>query len=149
MVLNYWQKDRGFTLIELLIVLSILIIVTLSTIQFFQWNITERKTQLFFHQFNQDVFFIQQHTMLEQKRLTLYFVPNENRYRIYENTLQPPIIDRSFQDVKFRTASIEHSIRFNATGTVVQPHSFHVEIGNTQYKITFPFGKGRYYVSEV
>ncbi|MDQ0351010.1 competence protein ComGD [Alkalibacillus filiformis] len=140
------NNSNGFTLIEQLIVLSVIL-----TILFFSWyNFhsinTNRTTQHVLDTFEQDIFYIQQHSLLYQRRLTLLFT-SSNSYIIYRSSLESPIIEREFgEDVQFQYET--RRISFTPRGTIVDPRTIYISINGQTYEVTFPFGKGRYYVTE-
>ncbi|WP_188206151.1 competence type IV pilus minor pilin ComGD [Alkalibacillus aidingensis] len=144
------MNSKGFTLVEVLIVLSIVTTITYFSLNMFQEIQNKRTINQFFATFEQDIFYIQQYTLLNQSRLTLTFQPHSHGYRIYDNPLMPAHIVRQFDDtIIFHTTDLNHKIRFNTTGNISQPGSFEVIIHNQTYRITFPFGKGRYYVTQL
>ncbi|WP_411953438.1 competence type IV pilus minor pilin ComGD [Alkalibacillus sp. S2W] len=141
--------QKGFTLVETLIVLSIVLTVSLmswTTIQSIQQK--QLETHIF-DTFEQDIFYLQQYSTFHQKDLRLLFYPDEQRYIIYNNPFDPPIISREFnKNISFRLSSIGSQIRFKPSGTIVNPGSLFVTIDSQEYRITFPFGKARYYVTK-
>ncbi|GAA0457884.1 competence type IV pilus minor pilin ComGD [Alkalibacillus silvisoli] len=142
-------NNQGFTLIEILLVLSIVLLIT-----HFSWNAIKlidqnRAENQFFETFEQDVFYIQQYTLLHQRRLTLLFNSSNSGYIIYENPFNPPLVERKFdENIRLNTSAINNRIVFNTTGSITRPGSFRLIIDENEFLITFPFGKGRYYVTK-
>ncbi|MDV2580977.1 competence type IV pilus minor pilin ComGD [Alkalibacillus haloalkaliphilus] len=140
------NNSNGFTLVEQLIVLSVIL-----TILFFSWHNfhsvnVNRTTQHVLNTFEQDIFYIQQHSLLHQRRLTLLFT-SSNSYIIYRSSLEPPLVEREFEDhVHFNFDT--RRISFNPRGTINEPKTINLSINGQTYEIIFSFGKGRYYVIE-
>ncbi|WP_017187455.1 hypothetical protein, partial [Alkalibacillus haloalkaliphilus] len=96
--------------------------------------------------FEQDIFYIQQHSLLYQRRLTLLFT-SSNSYIIYRSSLDHPLIERGFDDdVHFLGGT--RRISFTPRGTINEPRTIFLSINGQTYEITFSFGKGRYNVTE-
>ncbi|MET3684284.1 competence protein ComGD [Alkalibacillus flavidus] len=142
-------NDKGFTLIESLVILSIIIVLSTMSMSAVSSVQQQNLTDYVFETFEQDIFYLQQYSILNQTDPTLLFYPDDHRYIVYDNPFEPPIINRTFnEDVTFHTSPINHRLHFKPTGSIINPGSFHITINSQQYNVTFPFGKGRYYVTE-
>ncbi|PKR78983.1 hypothetical protein CEY16_04310 [Halalkalibacillus sediminis] len=144
------NKNRGFTLIETLIVLSILFLIS-SLIYFpYQLNQKDKTIESFLNQFEKDIYMMQQFSTLHQKRLLLYIEPSNSRYFIVDNPLSQPVVDRSYDSaITIELNRFSNPFRFSVNGSPMGPGTFNIHHQSSSYKITFPFGRGRYYVSEI
>jgi len=151
MVVNLKQNaSKGFTLVEMLTTLFImLIIIHVTAIQINDVN-RERTFEQFIDQFQRDVFAMQQYTITNREILSLYFNTNEHYYVIYKSPLEPEITKRSYNpNIKLNFTTLDNPIRFQLSGSIINPGKILVSYDKEKYEIVFPLGKGRFYVKEI
>ncbi|MFS0751451.1 competence type IV pilus minor pilin ComGD [Oceanobacillus sp. 1P07AA] len=139
-------SKNGFTLIEVLFSLAILmvIIALFSPLQINQLN--QLKENRFLELLEYDVLYIQSRArMYENERVLIRFYADE--YRIIEgmntNEVRPYPTGLSIDTFGRR------EIYFNTNGTFIQPRTVRVYGIYKSYRLTFPLGKGRFYIAEI
>ncbi|SET62112.1 competence protein ComGD [Salinibacillus kushneri] len=143
------QKKAGFTLIEMLIVLTIFMFLLLITAPLNSTIKNDLETQQFFSLFEQDILWMQNQSITNNEIYRLRFMPESHTYEIRQKGVGNLKIKReysSFIDIELGTFQLPFS--FYHSGTPNQPGSFYVHTQNETYVITFPFGKGRFYVTK-
>ncbi|RPF55638.1 hypothetical protein EDC24_0521 [Aquisalibacillus elongatus] len=97
----------------------------------------------------QDIFSMQQHAITYQSVMSLVFNLDEHYYYIYGSSHVPTKIKRSYDpNISIEFSSITQPIQYNALGTLKNPGTLKVNYNNQSVKLIFPFGTGRFYVSE-
>jgi len=138
------MKRNGFTLFELLIVLSLLSIITLIAISLSFDFIKKQQTKHFLELLHSDIFFVQNQSFLGTYRPTLNF--RDGNYVIIQYFNDPVGIVREYPaHITFRHNE-NNKISFKVNGNYEEPKSIRFNVDGEDYKLTFPFGKGRGYV---
>ena len=144
------KNQSGFTLIEILLVFSIfLIIASVSAILLRPQYLLFEKER-FYSQFKSDLLYSQQYAIAQQKRLSVYIVPKENRYYVKEKLTNKYIVEREIPE----TIIIEQgtlgtsriSFDYDPSGIMNRFGTLIFLVGGQRYKITFQIGVGRFYV---
>lgn len=144
-------NQKGFTLMELLLVLStFLVIASISVILLFrpQYYVVEKER--FLSQFKADFFYSQQYAIANQKSLTFYISPKDNRYFVKELPSNITLIDRTIP----KSITVEQgtmgtmiiNFGFDPSGEINRFGTIYFIVGKQRYKITFQIGAGRFYV---
>lgn len=143
------KKENGFTIVELLIVLSLFSLLLVIGASFQTKSYQAYQFNCWYQQFESDVLFIQQQTLVSRENIYLLINPNSHTYEIRRGGLGEIITVRSFPDnweIKLNTLSMPLS--FSINGTLRNPGMFQVLTKGMAYDIYFPFGKGRSYFIE-
>lgn len=137
------NREGGFTLIELLIVLLVVSIVAIFILPS-MYKIVSRQEQLhFFKLYSSDVLYVQNQALYTDERLDI--ILNKQTYEIKSRFNQDV---RAFpNELSFATSSRKVSFTSNGTLRAPDTHLFNYPAG--QYRVTFPFGKGRGYLGEL
>ncbi|GAA0296221.1 competence protein ComGD [Gracilibacillus halotolerans] len=141
-----FKSERGYTLTELLLVLSIVSFL-LSVIGGITYVTYERwMFQQFLHQFNQDLLYMQQNTMIKNQRYQLFVHSDQNGYTIREVGYGKALKERRLPNHwKIRTGSLSLPIQFSRSGSLNNPGSFSIVTNHFRFQIICPFGSGRCY----
>ncbi|GEL77342.1 competence type IV pilus minor pilin ComGD [Tenuibacillus multivorans] len=144
------NKQAGFTVIEMLIVLTIILMITTFSMNQMVKSTTNDPLEDFLEQLEKDIFMMQQQAMTKQKQLSLLFHLNEHYYMIYDSPLNPAILKRDYDHrLQLDLTSINNPLHYRSSGVPINPGSFILTYNEKHYKVTFPFGKGRFYVTEL
>ena len=144
-----FKKQHGYTAIELLITLSIvgLLLSIVGSISYYTYERT--LIQQFIQQWNQDLLYMQQTTMVKEHRYQLVIHTDRKGYTIFEAGYGKRIVDRQLpSDWTIRNLTLQMPLHFSRNGTLSNPGSFTIEGSLTRYQIVCPFGSGRCYHAE-
>lgn len=144
------NRERGYTLIETLIVLFVIsVLITISMSRYY-FEDHEDPPKEFFQQFEKDVFYSQQKAATYQIPISITINSSDRQYLIHDSTQQPSVMTQSYHpDIRIYLSTLKNPIRFNTDGTIINPGKMVLYYKDEQYNITFPFGKGRFYVTKV
>lgn len=140
------EKKNGFTLIELLIVLVAWSILILLVIPFDHNFLDQQQEEQFFKMFAYDVLYVQSISTTTKDYVRMNV--QKEKYFIRIGNTKDKVIERKVPkgwNIDYRTLSI---ISFDQSGRMNTPGSLLIYTNDTTYKITFPFGKGRFHVVE-
>nr|WP_272917072.1 competence type IV pilus minor pilin ComGD [Pontibacillus yanchengensis] len=104
----------------------------------------EYKEDLFLKQLKTDILSIQQDTMTEGETYSVFL--KKDHYEIYNHRL--------IREVPYpkgwwiETFTSTNKIYFDVNGRIRSPGTFYIRTPTKSYKMVFPFGKGRFYVTE-
>lgn len=144
------KKQSGFTLIEILFVFSVfLMIASVSAILLRPQYLLFEKER-FYSQFKADLLYSQQYAIAQQKSLTVYIIPIENRYYVKEKLTNKYIVEREIPE----TITVEQgtlgtsriSFDYDPSGEMNRFGTLIFIVGEQRYKITFQIGVGKFYV---
>jgi competence protein ComGD len=134
---------------EVLFVMSITITILSLTLPLQHKVIQHVEEKKFFEQLQTDMLFLQSATVTNYANYKFFLYPEDHRYEIRAAPYQKLILRREFPSyITILPDSFPIPFYFNRNGTPSKPSTFHVLINNKKYKVTFPFGKGRFYVTE-
>lgn len=136
------SKQGGFTLLELLIVLTIISFVALFALPKMYQSLTYQGHRHHLELFSSDIFYIQNQALFTAKSIEIK--PNKEKYWIISSTKQT---ERIYPDDLYLTYYPAKTI-FTTRGVLKTPATYTYRHSNGQYTVTFPFGKGREYVTE-
>ncbi len=141
--------DSGFTLLEMLLVITLFTTIMTITVPINERVKESIATRDFFETFESDMLFMQNLSITKQTPLKLNIFPHDHFYEIREGGLGKLLFKRHYSStIHIVLGTFHMPFSFNVSGTPIQPGSFTIHIKNKTYKLTFPFGKGRYYVAE-
>ncbi|SEP74336.1 competence type IV pilus minor pilin ComGD [Piscibacillus halophilus] len=144
------HKQRGFTLLETLLVLSIIMVLVAISMTNYSLHQNTKPVDEFLTQFEKDVFIVQQRAITFQTPISITFNTNEHYYYIHDLTTNPSTIRRHYHpDLSIVLTTLKNPIRYNIDGTIYNPGAFMLNYNNSKYQVTFPFGKGRFYVNKM
>lgn len=144
------ENQSGFTLIETLLVFSIFLIIASFSAILLRPQYLSFEKERFYSQFKADLLYSQQYAIAQQKSLSVYIVPKENRYYVKEKLTNKYIVEREISE----TITIEQgtlgtsriSFDYDPSGIMNRFGTFIFLVGGQRYKITFQIGVGRFYV---
>lgn len=139
-------SKNGFTLIEVLFSLTILLII-LSLFSPSQIkHLHQFKEKQFLELLEYDVLYIQLRArMYENERVLIRFYEDEYRIIRGMNTNQIRPYPKGLSVTTFGRSEIY----FNSNGTFIQPRTIRIYGASNSYRLTFPLGKGRFYIEEI
>ncbi|MEN1970577.1 competence type IV pilus minor pilin ComGD [Lentibacillus sp. N15] len=142
------MKKNGFTLLEIVFVLGIWSILLLLVVPIQFSLLDHQEENQFFQTFQSDILFLQSMAYANTKQVDLTFDQANHRYTI--QFVDGDILrERTYPaDWQIEERTIEKNIAFNDRGTVKQPGVISVVTSSARYNITFPLGKGRYYIEK-
>lgn len=146
---NVLGNEQAYTLLEMLIVLTIWSVGISLTVTggMKVWN--QHQYNMFINQFSTDILYLQQQTMTKREELRLFLYPQHSKYEIREGGLANVLIKRKIpKEITVELLTLTNTIRFDKLGRIVEPGSLLIKLNDAEYKLTFPFGKGRFYVYE-
>lgn len=140
-------SDKGFTLIESLFVLSIFLLISSITVFSFKPQYDQANMNAFLSQFQEDLFYAQQHAISQQRDMTVNIQPNQHFYYIRGRFDEPLLLKRTYSN-KIQVESLSQALvfKFTTDGNISKFGSLRIKSGTTTYRITFLLGKGRFYV---
>jgi competence protein ComGD len=147
---NLDYQNHGFTLVEILLVLAIFITILLVSVPL-NLNVKESvEINQFFSTLEEDVLYMQSLAITSGKKLYLYVYPYAKYYELRYAGLNDLFRRRYIpKHITIRGGSFKNPFFFNSLGTPSNPGTFYVDTTDNQtYRITFPFGRGRFYVTE-
>lgn len=136
------SKEEGFTLLELLIVLTITSVVALFALPKMYQTIIYQGHRHQLELFSSDVFYIQNYALFTAKSIEI--IPYKEKYSIVSSSKQ---IERIYPDDLYLAYYPDRTM-FTTRGVLKNPARYNFRHSNGQYIVTFPFGKGREYVTE-
>jgi competence protein ComGD len=144
------KNQAGFTLTEMLLVFSIfLMIASISAILLRPQYLLFEKER-FYSQFKADLLYSQQYAIAQQKSLSVYIVPKENRYYVKEKLTSKYIVEREIPETiivqQGTLGTTKISFDYDPSGEMNRFGTLSFIVGGQRYKITFQIGVGRFYV---
>lgn len=141
-----FREEQGYTAIELLITLS-MVLLLLSIIGSISYYTYERTLiQQFIQQWNQDLLYMQQTSMVKDHRYQLVIHTDRKGYSILEGGYGKKMIERTLPaDWSFQNITLIMPMQFSRSGKLNNPGSFSINGNTTNYQIVCPFGSGRCY----
>ncbi|MBO8156109.1 MAG: hypothetical protein H0Z32_06610 [Bacillaceae bacterium] len=137
-------------MLETLMALSMLTTLLVISLPLSDRILEKVEEEQFFKLFSSDILFMQKATTVSQTPYRLMIYPESNTYEIRKGGFGEVVIRRSYsKSIIIDTASFQFPFSFYPSGTPQSPGSFYVYTRNQGYKITFPFGKGRFYVTKI
>lgn len=140
------KYETGFTLIELLLVITIVAALSILVLPSMVRTIQNIETNHFFDKLNSDVLYAQNKALTQdEENVRIRFF--HDHYRIITTAKQ---LKKEPYPKHLNLRQANHVISYSNTGTVKDPGTFVIyDDNNKKYEITFPFGKGRYYVKTI
>nr|WP_263325740.1 competence type IV pilus minor pilin ComGD [Neobacillus sp. Marseille-Q6967] len=136
-------------MIESLVVLSIFIVLSSITLFSIKPQANMAGDEVFISQLKADLYYAQQFAISHQHEVKVNFIPEQNRYVVYERNDLPNIIDRKYpSSIEVLPGTLPLSFRFIANGNINTFGTFLIVTKTKTYKMTFLIGKGRFYVTE-
>ena len=142
------RQNHGFSYLEMLVVISVLMMVVAISVPFYQNTLTRVEEKNFFRLLEQDMLWLQSASITSIKKPKFVIFPDQNFYELFEGA-DKLIIRRSYpSSIKVTLETFKIPFYFSSSGVPSQPGTFTVSIGQQKFKVTFPFGKGRFYVTK-
>ena len=118
------------------------------SIPFYKDTLTKIEEKNFFKQLEQDMLWMQSAEAVSNKTIKFVIFPDQYYYELIEGT--DKLIKRRYypSTIKVKLETFKIPFYFYPSGVPSQPGTFSVTIGQQKYKVTFPFGKGRFYVTK-
>lgn len=143
------KNQNGFTLTEVLLVLTAFLVLLSFGFTIPVKTIQQHEVSQFLTRFQQDILYLQEWNMYEEISAYMTIDPSKHQYSIRKNWTGDIIIQREipeYMNIDLRT--LKQPIYYTSNGTIKNPGVLMISAGNTSYKITFPFGKGRSYIEK-
>jgi competence protein ComGD len=147
---NVDYQNQGFTLIEILLVLAIFITILSVSVPLTLTVKESVEKKQFFSTLEEDVLYMQSLAITSSKKIYLYVYPYTDYYELrhagLNNLFRRRVIPKH---LTIRGGSFKNPFFFNSLGTPSKPGTFYVDTNDNQtYRVTFPFGRGRFYVTK-
>lgn len=140
------SKQHGFTLIEVLLVISIVTIMVAVTGVIQSRTHDKLQFERWYQQFDRDILFLQQQTMLTRTNDQFNIRPSTNSYEIRSSPLEAPSLQRDMpSEWEVSLLTLQMPLSFTRAGTIRNPGMFRIVTKHNRYDVYFPFGKGRSY----
>ncbi|MRG86577.1 competence type IV pilus minor pilin ComGD [Salinibacillus xinjiangensis] len=144
-----YYNQSGFTLVEMLIVLSLFMTIFVVTLPLNDDVYEKLEVRQFLDTLEMDILYMQNYTITYQSEVRLVFQPDNHSYHLIDTKRQVKLMERSYpRTIELNLNVFPTRFAFNLTGTLRTPGSFLVNTRAESYKVTFPFGKGRFYVTK-
>ncbi len=140
-------NETGFTLIELLLVVTVVVSLSILVLPSMVRTIQNIETKQFFDKLDSDVLYAQ-NSALTQSDNNIQVRFYDDQYHIIAST---KVLKRENYPKHLNLRNSKTIITYSSTGTIKNPGTFVIYDDNTnkKHEITFPFGKGRYYVKTI
>ncbi|WP_132370415.1 competence type IV pilus minor pilin ComGD [Melghiribacillus thermohalophilus] len=144
-------RTGGFAMLETLLVISLLSIVVTLSLPFHQSLYQKWIADEFFRTFASDILLMQKLSTTSQIPYKLMIDPDSHSYEIRKGGYGEEIIihRRYNENIKIDLTTFRLPFSFHHTGTPLSPGSFYVQVKHDVFKVIFPFGKGRFYVTKI
>lgn len=143
------SNQKGFTLIESLVVLSIFLIISSITAFTIKPQYNMEGDQTFISQLKADLYYAQQYAISNQVEVKVNFIPEQNRYIIFERNDLPNLVERNYSpNIRIISGSLLLYLTFTANGSTEKIGTLYIYTEDKSYRLTVLIGKGRFYVSE-
>ncbi|QHS22746.1 type II secretion system protein [Virgibacillus sp. MSP4-1] len=143
------QKEAGFTLIEMLVVLTIFMTLVFITAPVNTNVQKELKVQQFFSLFEQDVLWMQNQAITKNEIYRLHWHPDSHKYEIRQSGLGKLMVRRNYSsEIEVELKSFQLPFSFYPSGAPNQPGVLLIHTEEDTFQVTFPLGKGRFYVTK-
>ncbi|MFD1850617.1 competence type IV pilus minor pilin ComGD [Oceanobacillus bengalensis] len=135
---------NGFTLVEVLFVLTILSILLLFTPKPNLTSLNNIHVQQFFKVLQSDVLYAQTLTPTSKYNIRIRFYAD--KYVVYDDNI---ILEtRNYPKGLSVDTRTNDTFEFSNAGTIKNPRAIIFATKDVEYRIVFPFGKGRFYIHE-
>ncbi|MCP8616848.1 competence type IV pilus minor pilin ComGD [Salirhabdus salicampi] len=142
-------RNKGYTALEVLLVLSTVLVLISITIPLTNTTKEKQDIEHFFRVFEMDILYMQAVAVSKGPQLALFLYPDEHKYEIRKGPFFEPYVTREYSHaIDISIGTFQNPFSFKRSGVPNKPGSFYVNIDNKRYRVTFPFGKGRFYVSQ-
>lgn len=143
------MNEKGFTLTETLLVFSIFLIISSISLMYLKPQSTWFEKQLFFSQFQSDLFFAQQYAISHQTVIRVNIMSERNYYYFREKYDGQIILEREYTaDVVVNPGSMPLYFEISANGSLNYFGTYLIRVGGEKYRMVFLIGSGRFYVEK-
>ncbi|WP_066047068.1 competence type IV pilus minor pilin ComGD [Robertmurraya korlensis] len=143
------SNQNGFTLIETIFVLCIFSLIVSFSFLLVRPQMFFLDKHLFFSQFKDDLFYMQQYAISNQTVVSVNILPLSHRYYAKDQNGKF-IVDRTYSNkVNIREGSQKLYFRYNTTGNINTFGTLYIDILDETYRFTFYIGKGRFYAVQI
>lgn len=139
------QGEAGFTLLETIMSLTIISILFTISMPLMMKQLKAYETKQFITVLESDILYAQNNALGKSGSGRTRVEFNEQDYTITENAYR--LVQRAYPNQLKINAGIRR-VTYNNAGNIIDPKSIDVIHDNKRYQLTFPFGKGRFYVNE-
>ncbi|RDW19191.1 DNA transport machinery protein [Oceanobacillus arenosus] len=142
---RHLDNTKGYTLLEMLMVLAIISIMLLLIVPINKSSIEKVQTTKFIELLEYDILLVQNFTTTKEELIRIRFY--DERYNILQGTnsvLATRKYPPGFQ-IDYRG---DDTIMFNNYGSMINPRTIAMRVGNKKYLLVFPLGKGRFHINE-
>lgn len=145
---NHIKHQSGYTLFELIIVISLFSIILLIVIPSYHSLSQKHKTDHFFEQLQEDIYYTQMIALSRGKPMMLDFITTLSQYRILVHN--QTIVKREYpHDIIVERGTLETKIEFNPNGNIRKAGTIFIKTDKGKYKMTFQLGKGRFEIAKM
>ncbi|MFD3447746.1 competence type IV pilus minor pilin ComGD [Microbacteriaceae bacterium 4G12] len=142
--------ERGFTLLETLLVLFIVSVLATVGYMNLQPIYEHRKIEQFVEQFQQDVIFMQQAALSNNRRYALRLYPEQHKYNITQVGAENATLVRYYDSqLNIDIGTLPQPLTYRENGNINRAGTMYVSYKNRKYSIVFQIGKGRFSYHEV
>ncbi len=138
------NNEKGFTLVEMLIVLSLLTVIVSISVYLSLDFLNKQQEKHFFELLHSDIFFVQNQSFSTLNKASIMF--RDGYYVVYKTSKdRNPLIREYPNHISFYHYE-NNTISFLNQGDINPPISIRFNKNGENYKLVFPFGKGRAYI---
>lgn len=139
------QGEGGFTLLETLLSLTIITILFTMSMPLMLKQLKAYETKQFIAVLESDILYAQNNALGKSGSGRTRVQFNEKDYTITENAYG--LVQRPYPNQLKINAAVRR-VTYNNSGNIIDPKSIDVIHDHERYQLTFPFGKGRFYVNK-
>ncbi len=146
-LLSETLNSKGFTLIETLIVFSVFCLLSFASVLLIGPSKDNLTREMFLSQLQSDLLFAQQYAISHQEKVNVVFTGTNNSYYIRTDPFNPKLLERQYaDDIQIREDTMGLRFNYMVDGNINKFGSWHLQVGDEFYRLTFQIGKGRFYI---
>lgn len=134
---------------ETLFVLSTFLVILAISFAIPHYILKQQETSLFLEEFQSDILYLQEWNMYEDTTASLTIDPVKKVYTLRAGGTGKVIAQRKVPDhIAIDLRTLKQPIYYTANGTIKYPGTLLIHTETDDYKVIFPFGKGRSYIEK-